>query len=59
MLFRSCKCGGTPCAEVLTRKPLEPTSSEVEENSPSRSAKLRVVKKLRNATLMHLHGVEI
>jgi 16S rRNA (cytosine1402-N4)-methyltransferase len=54
-----CICGGTPCAEVLTRKPLEADKEEVSENSPSRSAKLRVVRKIRNATDMHLRGVEI
>lgn len=54
-----CICGGTPCAEVLTRKPLEADKEEVSENSPSRSAKLRVVRKIRDATDMHLRGVEI
>lgn len=53
-----CICGGTPCAEILTRKPLEPTAEEVEVNSPSRSAKLRVVRKLRDADEKRLYGVE-
>ncbi|MCK9169066.1 MAG: 16S rRNA (cytosine(1402)-N(4))-methyltransferase RsmH [Treponema sp.] len=53
-----CRCGGKPCAEVLTHKPVEPTADEVKINSPSRSAKLRVVRKLRNATEYHLFGVE-
>ncbi|MCR5723981.1 MAG: 16S rRNA (cytosine(1402)-N(4))-methyltransferase RsmH [Treponema sp.] len=53
-----CCCGGTPCAEVLTRKPIEPRSEEVAVNSPSRSAKLRVVRKLRDATDMHLLETE-
>lgn len=44
-----CTCGGSPCAEVLTRKPVEPAETEVRENSPSRSAKLRVVRKIRDA----------
>lgn len=48
-----CKCGGTPCAEILTRKPIAPTAEECEKNPPSRSAKLRVVRKLRNPTEMH------
>ncbi|MBQ3966831.1 MAG: 16S rRNA (cytosine(1402)-N(4))-methyltransferase RsmH [Treponema sp.] len=52
-----CSCGGKPCAEILTRKPLEPSQTEIRENSPSRSAKLRVVRKLRNATEMHRLGV--
>ncbi|MBO4508734.1 MAG: 16S rRNA (cytosine(1402)-N(4))-methyltransferase RsmH [Spirochaetaceae bacterium] len=42
-----CTCGGKPRAELLTRKPVAPTDDEVSENSPSRSAKLRVIRKLR------------
>lgn len=53
-----CTCGGTPCAEILTRKPVEPTSEEIKTNSPSRSAKLRVVRKLRDASEMHLLQIE-
>lgn len=41
-----CQCGGKPRAEILTRKPIIPTEEEVVKNSPSRSAKLRVVKKI-------------
>ena len=48
-----CTCGGEPCAEILTRKPVEPSAEEVKANSPSRSAKLRVVRKLRNASELH------
>lgn len=54
----TCRCGGLPCAEILTRKPVEPDENEIRENSPSRSAKLRVVRKLRDATKYHLWGVE-
>lgn len=43
-----CTCGGKPRAELLTHKPVAPTEEEVAENSPSRSAKLRVIRKLRN-----------
>ena len=53
-----CSCGGTACAEVLTRKPVEPTSEEVKSNSPSRSAKLRVVRKLRDASQQHFLAIE-
>ena len=53
-----CRCGGQPCAEILTHKPVAPSAEEVSMNSPSRSAKLRVVRKLRNATDYHLFGVE-
>ncbi len=56
--YPKCACGGKPCAEVLTRKPVEPTEEEIKMNSPSRSAKLRVVRKLRDADEMRLLGVE-
>ena len=52
-----CRCGGKQCAEILTRKPVEPGADEIKVNSPSRSAKLRVVRKLCNATKYHLEGV--
>jgi len=52
-----CRCGGEQCAEILTRKPVCPTDEEIKLNSPSRSAKLRVVRKLKNATDYHLEGV--
>lgn len=41
-----CRCGGISKAKVLTRKPIVASEKEIEGNSPSRSAKLRVVKKL-------------
>ncbi len=53
-----CECGGMPCAQLLTRKPVEPTEEEIKANSPSRSAKLRVVRKLRDADKARLYGVE-
>lgn len=52
-----CRCGGKKCAEILTHKPVCPTEEEVKDNSPSRSAKLRVVKKLCDASQYHLEGV--
>lgn len=55
--YPSCRCGGSPCAEILTRKPVEPSEAEVKMNSPSRSAKLRVVKKIRDADSLRLSGV--
>lgn len=57
--YASCKCGGTPSAKIITRKPVGPTSEEVKENSPSRSAKLRVVRKLKDATELHLKDVSL
>ncbi|MCR4580750.1 MAG: 16S rRNA (cytosine(1402)-N(4))-methyltransferase RsmH [Treponema sp.] len=53
-----CRCGGSKCAEIITRKPVCPTEEEVKRNSPSRSAKLRVVKKICNANDYRLEGVE-
>ena len=52
-----CRCGGEQCAELITRKPVAPTAEEVKTNSPSRSAKLRVIRKLRDDTEYHLEGV--
>ena len=52
-----CRCGGKQCAQIITRKPVVPSQEEIKTNSPSRSAKFRVVKKLRNATEFHLEGV--
>ncbi|MEL3906292.1 MAG: 16S rRNA (cytosine(1402)-N(4))-methyltransferase RsmH [Treponema sp.] len=40
-----CKCGGRPRAELLTKKPVEPSAEETAHNAPSRSARLRVIKK--------------
>ncbi|MBQ7752220.1 MAG: 16S rRNA (cytosine(1402)-N(4))-methyltransferase, partial [Treponema sp.] len=52
-----CRCGGKKCAEILTHKPVCPTEEEIKNNSPSRSAKLRVVKKICNASDYRLEGV--
>lgn len=52
-----CRCGGEKCAEILTKKPVVPTSEEILENSPSRSAKLRVIRKIKDDTSYHLQGV--
>lgn len=41
-----CKCGGRPRAELLTKKAVGPTDEEISRNSPSRSARLRVVRKI-------------
>ena len=40
--FPVCVCGKTPKGKVVTRKPLLPGEGELEENSRSKSAKLRV-----------------
>jgi len=41
-----CKCGGKPTVELLTRKALSASDEEIATNSPSRSARLRVVRKI-------------
>jgi 16S rRNA (cytosine1402-N4)-methyltransferase len=41
-----CVCGGRPKAELLTRKSISPSDEEIERNSPSRSARLRGVRKI-------------
>lgn len=40
-----CKCGG-PKLEAITKKPVCASEREVKENPPSRSAKLRIAKKI-------------
>ena len=52
-----CRCGGSECAEIITRKPVCPTEEEIKANSPSRSAKLRVIRKIKDATEFHSIGV--
>ena len=52
-----CRCGGKQCAEIITRKPICPTEEEIKSNSPSRSAKLRVVRKINDANEYRLEGV--
>lgn len=41
--FPVCVCGKTPRGRLLTKKPIEPTPQELEDNPRSRSAKLRVI----------------
>ena len=43
--FPVCVCGNTPRAQLVNRKPIEATPEEKEQNSRSRSAKLRVLEK--------------
>ena len=44
--FPVCVCGGKAKARLVTRKPIEPSAAEQEENRRARSAKLRIVEKL-------------
>lgn len=41
-----CVCGNKPIVELVNRKPILPTQEEIERNPRSRSAKLRVAKRL-------------
>ncbi|NLD48983.1 MAG: 16S rRNA (cytosine(1402)-N(4))-methyltransferase RsmH [Clostridiaceae bacterium] len=44
--FPVCVCGKKPSAQLVTRKPLTASKEELEMNPRSRSAKLRVLKKI-------------
>ena len=44
--FPVCVCGRTPQVRLVTRKPVEASTRELEENARARSAKLRVAEKL-------------
>jgi len=44
--FPYCVCGNQPKGKVITKKPILPTEEEMEENSRSRSAKLRIFEKM-------------
>jgi 16S rRNA (cytosine1402-N4)-methyltransferase len=41
-----CQCGGKPLSKLLTSSPVRPGEDEVNENPPSRSAKLRAIEKI-------------
>jgi len=45
--FPKCVCGHFAKIKIITKKPIEPSALEVEENPRARSAKLRVVEKQR------------
>ena len=42
-----CVCGRTPRGRLVCRKPIEPSQDEIKENPRSRSAKLRVIEKIK------------
>jgi 16S rRNA (cytosine1402-N4)-methyltransferase len=46
--FPVCTCGRTSKGKVVTRKPIIPGTIELEENSRSKSSKLRVFEKISN-----------
>ncbi len=41
-----CKCGGQAVVKLIQKKPIQPSENEVDQNAPSRSAKLRIAEKL-------------
>lgn len=45
--FPVCNCGHESEVKIITRKPIIPSDEEVKENPRSRSAKLRVVEKIK------------
>ena len=45
--FPVCVCGKNPKGKVITRKPIVPSDEELEENSRSKSSKLRVFERIR------------
>ena len=47
--FPVCVCGKQPRASLVTRKPVEASPEELAENPRSRSARLRICTKLRDA----------
>ena len=47
--FPVCVCGKKPKGKVITRKPIVPSDEELEENSRSKSSKLRVFERIREA----------
>lgn len=44
--FPACVCGKVPEGRVITRKPVVPTDEEINENSRSKSSKLRVFERV-------------
>lgn len=44
--FPVCVCGHKPSVKIITRKPILPDKDEIDSNSRSKSAKLRVIEKL-------------
>ena len=44
--FPKCVCGAETLGKIITKKPIEPTIKEKEENSRSASAKLRIFEKI-------------
>lgn len=48
--FPVCKCGRTPRGRLVNTKPMVPSAAELEQNLRSRSAKLRIIEKIKENT---------
>lgn len=48
--FPVCKCGRTPQGRLVNTKPILPTAAELKQNPRSRSAKLRMIEKIKENT---------
>ena len=46
--FPVCVCGRKPSGKIISKKPILPSNQELNENSRSKSAKLRVIEKIDN-----------
>lgn len=46
--FPQCICNKLPQGKLINRKPIEAANDELEENNRSRSAKLRIIERVRN-----------
>ena len=44
--FPTCVCGAETLGKIITKKPIEPSIKEQEENSRSCSAKLRIFERI-------------
>ena len=44
--FPYCVCGNEAKGKIITRKPILPTEEEMEKNTRSRSAKLRIFERI-------------
>lgn len=44
--FPQCVCGQKPVLKILTKKPVYPSESEIQQNARARSARLRVAEKI-------------
>ncbi len=45
--FPQCVCGKTPEGKLINKKPIEPSDEELSDNKRSRSAKLRIIERIR------------